>query len=197
MGWVTKQFLNPKRKRSSDPGDEMQKRLCLESVSFAEDGFSRFEEKLKVLFEDGFNKLLCKQHQGVRTPNLWNLMRLMRRTSRLLKMVEPRRRLPRMPLLGRMLQPRRRMPLPRRTASEPFQTPQLKDEVSGEEEEEAASEEKVADNSTEKAATPKKKKAPARVSNNPSPKSSSRKKNQPAEPTRILQNRRQNPKYKQ
>ncbi|CAA7014442.1 unnamed protein product [Microthlaspi erraticum] len=56
-----------KRKRSSDHGDEMQKRMCPESISLAEDGFSRFEEKLKLMIEECTSKLfaeikLCEQH---------------------------------------------------------------------------------------------------------------------------------------
>ncbi|CAA7037667.1 unnamed protein product [Microthlaspi erraticum] len=101
----------------------MQKRQCPESVSSAEDGFSRFEEKMKVLFEDGFGKLSAAMKSGFeqsdskftiltrkviriektvqsmqaasRRPNTEPVEpdAIMRRTSRLLKMVEPRRRL--------------------------------------------------------------------------------------------------------
>ncbi|CAA7025699.1 unnamed protein product [Microthlaspi erraticum] len=148
-----------KRKRSSDHGDEMQKRLCPESVSLAEDGFSRFHEKLKFLFADGFSKLSADMKLGFEQSDS-KFTILTRKVVRIKKPVQT------MQVASRHLDP------------EP-EAPKQKNELFGEEgdaraeekaatpkkdnqEEEAASEEKVADNTAEKAATPKKNKAPAR-----------------------------------
>ncbi|CAA7017281.1 unnamed protein product [Microthlaspi erraticum] len=182
-----------KRKRASAPGDEMQKRQCPESVSSAEDGFSRFEEKMKEGDPHRKNSpvyassIKASKHQPVE-PDADN--------EKNEPSVEDGRAEEKAAKDAAVSEKDAKDATPRKdaTVSEKDATPK-KDESSGEEEEEEADiGEKIGDNSTEKAATPKQRKAPARVSNKPSP---TMKKNQPAEPTRILRNRKQNPKYKQ
>ncbi|CAA7025721.1 unnamed protein product [Microthlaspi erraticum] len=138
----------------------LKKRLCPESVSLAEDGFSRFEEKLKLLFEECTSKLTAEMKLGFEQSD--SKFTILTR-----KKNEPAGDEGDAKAEEKAATPMKDKP------KEPFEMPQLKDEVSGEEEEEAASEEKVVDNTAEMAA-PKKNKA--RVSSEPSPTSSSRKK---------------------
>lgn len=167
-----------KRKRSSDHVEEMQKRQYPESVSVADDGFKRFEGKIKKLFEECIDTLTAEMKLGFEQTDV----KFRCLTTKVVSIEETIREM--------------------KEASRHAEPEEPKEPKELEESAKKVAEEKVGDNT----ATSKRKVAETattskdkdRVSTDPSKKSPSRKKNQPARssvPDRVMRNRRKNKKY--